>query len=332
MSVTLGTLEELPRDFQAAMRKVHVSPLWPELHNLLPRDEPQAVTHSGYWSYEQIRPLLLRAGALTPVEKAERRVLVLNGPGHGGSAMQVTSSIYIGLQLLLPGERAPAHRHTASAARLVLEGEGACTIVGGERCPMRRGDLILTPGGYVHDHRHDGEGPVVWLDALDLPLLAYLEGSYSVEGELLQAGSGGGASDADGHRSGHRYPWETMRGALMELGKACGFTQASELEYRDQSGKPCLPTLGFTAMLLPPGVSSQPWRRSVSAVFHVVEGQGRSVSNDSTIHWRAGDTFSAPPFAQLEHVASGPDPAFVIRIDDAPLRGLLGIYEERPRR
>jgi len=331
--MTLGTLEELPRDFQAEMRKVHVSPLWPELHNLLPRDEPQAVTHTGYWSYEQIRPLLLRAGALTPVEKAERRVLVLNGPGHGTGAMQVTSSIYIGLQLLLPGERAPAHRHTPSAARLVLEGEGACTIVGGERCPMHRGDLILTPGGYVHDHRHEGQEPVVWLDALDLPLLAYLEGSYSVEGELPQADSGTGASDLGDHQTVHRYPWETMRSALMDLGKESGFAQATELEYRDMhTGKPCLPTLGFTAMLLPPGVSSQPRRRSVSAVFHVVEGQGWSVSNDVTTHWRAGDTFSAPPFAQMEHVATGAEPAFMIRIDDAPLRSTLGIYEERPRR
>ena len=172
--MTLGTLDELPQDFQAALRKAQVSPLWPELNNLLPRDEPEADTRPGYWSNEQIRPLLLRAGVLTPIDKAERRVLVLNGPGRGVGATQVTSSIYIGLQLLLPGERAPVHRHTPSAARVVVEGEGACTVVGDEVCPMRHGDLILTPSGYIHEHCHDGQGPVVWLDALDLPLLSYL--------------------------------------------------------------------------------------------------------------------------------------------------------------
>src|SRR5438128_7415026 len=72
--------------------------------------------------------------------------------------MQATSVIYCGLQLLLPGEQAPAHRHAPSAARIVIEGEGAYTVVDGEKCPMQRGDLILTPGGMWHDHGHEGRG------------------------------------------------------------------------------------------------------------------------------------------------------------------------------
>jgi gentisate 1,2-dioxygenase len=62
------------------------------------------------WRYDAIRPLVLRAGQLTPVEKAERRVLFLVDPGRGPGAMQATSTIYVGLQLLLPGgTRAQAH-------------------------------------------------------------------------------------------------------------------------------------------------------------------------------------------------------------------------------
>ena len=53
--------------------------------------------------------------------------------------MQATSTIYIGLQLLLPGETAPAHKHTPSAARIVVEGEGAYTVVDGEKLPMHAG-------------------------------------------------------------------------------------------------------------------------------------------------------------------------------------------------
>ena len=97
-----------------------------------------------------LRPLLLQAGELTPMEKAERRVLVMANPGHGLEKMQATSTIYLGMQLLLPGEWAPAHRHTPNAVRMIVEGEGAYTTVNGEKCPMQRGDLILTPTGLWH--------------------------------------------------------------------------------------------------------------------------------------------------------------------------------------
>ncbi len=111
-------------------------------------------------------------------------MLILSDPGRGAGAMRVAGPIFCGMQLLLPGEKAPAHRHTPSAARIAIEGEGAYTIVNGEKCMMERGDLILTPGGAWHDHGHDGKGPVIWLDALDLPLFIDLEAAYSVEREL----------------------------------------------------------------------------------------------------------------------------------------------------
>ena len=155
----LGTLEELPQDYRDAMAAAGVAPLWPMMRNVLPHGRPTAVTRPGYWNYDRIRPLLLRAGELTPVEKAERRVLVLSDPGRGTGAMQATASIYLGLQLLLPGETAPAHVHTPSAVRIVVEGSGGFTVVDGEKLPMEEGDLVLTPGGEWHDHGHEGERP-----------------------------------------------------------------------------------------------------------------------------------------------------------------------------
>lgn len=184
MSPKLGTLDELPQDYRDAMAAAGVAPLWPMMRNVLPHVLPQPVTKPGYWNYDALRPLLHRAGELTPVEKAERRVLVLSDPGRGVGAMQATSTIYLGLQLLLPGETAPAHVHTPSAVRIMVEGQGAYTVVDGERLPMEEGDLVLTPGGEWHDHGHEGSGPVVWLDALDLPIFVYLEGSYAEEGPL----------------------------------------------------------------------------------------------------------------------------------------------------
>ena len=119
MSPKLGTIDELPKEYLDKLEEAGVAPLWPMMRNVLPHNLPKPVTKLGFWNYGKVRELLLRAGELTPVEKAERRVLVLSDPGRGVGSMQATSSIYLGMQLLLPGETAPAHRHTPSAARTV---------------------------------------------------------------------------------------------------------------------------------------------------------------------------------------------------------------------
>src|ERR1700752_1742234 len=174
MSQELGRLEDLPVAYREALAKLNLVPLWPNLRALLPAGKPRPSTKATYWSYAALRPLLLQAGELTPMEKAERRVLVLANPGHGLDNMQASAAMYLGMQLLLPGEWAPSHRHTPNAVRMVVEGEGACTTVDGEKCPMSRGDLALPPPGRWHEHGQEGGEPVVWLDVLDLPLVYYM--------------------------------------------------------------------------------------------------------------------------------------------------------------
>src|ERR1035438_9769533 len=89
----LGRLEDLPPDYVAALRAQNLVPLWPSLRAVLPPDKPQLRTHATHWPYEVIRPLLLKAGELTPIEKAERRVLVLANPGHGLEKMQASAAM-----------------------------------------------------------------------------------------------------------------------------------------------------------------------------------------------------------------------------------------------
>ena len=156
MSTQLATLEDLPQDYRDAMGRAGVAPLWPQMRNALPHGAPVPVTKSQLWAFSDVRPPVIRAGELMPVEKAERRVLFLADSARGPGSMQVTSTLYVGLQLLLPGELAPAHKYTASAARIIVEGEGAHTVVDGDKLPMHNGDLILTPGGCWHDHGHSG--------------------------------------------------------------------------------------------------------------------------------------------------------------------------------
>lgn len=342
MSQQLGTLEDLPQDYRDDMTNAGVAPLWPMMRNVLPHGQPQPVTKSGHWEFQKLRPLLLRAGELTPVEKAERRVLVLSDPGRGAGAMQATSSIYLGMQLLLPGETAPAHVHTPSAVRIMVEGKGAYTVVDGERLPMEEGDLVLTPGGEWHDHGHDGDDPVIWLDALDLPLFVYLEGSYAKEGPLQAQRNRPDASQVEYLSSGlaptrsrvtarkypmMRYPWARTEPALRAM---AAHGEVAELDYvNPETGTDVLPTMGFTAMMLGAGNSDMPPLRSVSSAFHVIKGKGHSIINGQKIEWTNKDTFTAPVFSEITHHAE--EDSFLIRVHDRPLQDRLGYYEERPR-
>ncbi len=347
MSTQLGTMEELPLSYRDAMARAGVGPLWPQMRNALPHHAPQPVTRTHLWPFADVRPLLLEAGVLTPVEKAERRVLFLADPGRGPGTMQATATIYVGLQLLLPGETAPAHKHTPSAARIVVEGEGAYTVVDGEKLPMKEGDLILTPSGCWHDHGHSGDKPVIWLDALDLPLFVQLEGSYAVEAPLQKPRNRPDPSEVEYRFAGlapprrrdqpppaafpmMRYPWERTEAALRHMAKHVDGS-VTELDYvNPETGQHCLNVLGFTAMMLQPGRAALPPLKSSSAVFHVVKGDGYSIVNGQRHDWRAKDSFSAPVFAKIEHHATSGD-AFVIRIHDGPLQEKLGYYEERAR-
>ncbi len=345
---TLGTMEELPQSYRDAMAVASVGPLWPQMRNALPHGAPKPVTRSHLWSYQTIRPLVIEAGELTPVEKAERRVLFLADPGRGPGTMQATATIYAGLQLLKPGETAPAHKHTPSAARVVVEGSGAYTVVDGEKLPMQAGDVILTPSGCWHDHGHSGTEPVIWLDALDLPLFVYLEGSYAVESPLQAPRNRPDTSEIEYSVAGlapprrrdrapekafpqMRYPWARTEAALRRMAMHNG-GEAVELDYiNPETGQPCLNVLGFTALMLRPGETLRPPLTSASALFHIVSGNGISTVNGTRHEWSDKDTFSAPVFAEIEHHNPGSEPAFLIRVHDTPLQEKLGYYEERAR-
>ena len=120
----------------------------------------------------------MEAGRLITAEEAERRVLILENPGLRG-ASRITQSLYAGLQLILPGEVARTHRHTAAALRLVIEGQGAYTAVDGERTTMHPGDFILTPSWTYHDHGNPGDTPVVWMDGLDIPIVNMFDSGFA---------------------------------------------------------------------------------------------------------------------------------------------------------
>ncbi|TAK49001.1 MAG: cupin domain-containing protein [Xanthobacteraceae bacterium] len=341
----LGRLEDLPLSYRQGLTAHNLVPLWPSLRAALPHDIPTRRTRPVLWRYADVRPRLLEAGELTPIEKAERRVLVLANPGLGLENMQATPSIYIGLQLILPRETAPNHKHTPSAVRFVVEGAGGFTVVEGEKMPMEPGDLILTPSRLWHEHGHEGTGPVIWLDALDLPTVFALEASYCVDGRAQVARNQPDASQTLYRRSGlmpyrslgasrgiyplKRFPWKEVRAALESFAAVTNTGEAVQLAYiNPETGDECLPVLGFSALMLRPGETLRPARRSASAVLHVVEGDGQAVIDGTELTWTASDTLAVPTHARVEIVnTSSRKPAFLFQVDDAPMQRKLGFYE-----
>jgi gentisate 1,2-dioxygenase len=340
----LGRLEDLPADYRAAMAARNLVPLWPSLRALLPAGAPRPRTQPTHWPYEALRPLLLRAGELTPIEKAERRVLVLANPGFGADSMQASAAIYLGMQLLLPGEWAPTHRHTPNAVRMIVEGEGAYTTVDGERCAMRRGDLVLTPSGLWHEHGHDGEQPVVWLDVLDLPLVHYLEASYHVDGERQALSRPGGEHAAPGiaplrgafDRDARpypmlHYPWAATRAALEALARQRSAGEPVTVRYvNPETGADAQAILGYSALMLRPGETLALPARSPAAVFHLIEGAAELSVGTQRHRLAEADTSVVPGYTPLGLANPSPDrPAFLFIADEAPLHQKLGVYEER---
>jgi gentisate 1,2-dioxygenase len=341
----LGRLEDLPQDYRDELAARNLVPLWPNLRNVLPPRVPSRNTRPIHWPYATLRPLLLRAGELTPMQKAERRVLVLANPGHGLEAMKASPAMYLGMQLLLPGEWAPAHRHTPNAVRMVVEGRGATTTVSGEKCPMERGDLILTPTGEWHEHEHDGPDPVVWLDVLDLPLMFYAEVSYAVEGarQPVKPGRGDQAYAHGGivptpvfERGGSaypmlRYPWAQARAALVGLAASQPGLKAVQVTYvNPETGRDAQNNLGFHALMLRPGQVLRLPARSPSQVFHVIEGAAGVDVAGSAFALAEADTCCAPGYEAVtlsNHSAT--EPAFLFVADESPLHRKLGVYETR---
>ena len=320
-------------------------PLWPSLRKALPHGAPVRRTLPVVWHYADVRPRLLEAGELTPIEKAERRVLVLANPGLGLENMQATPSIYIGLQLILPRETAPNHRHSPSAVRFVVEGEGGFTIVDGEKLPMERGDLILTPALHWHEHRHEGAGPVIWLDALDLPTILAQEASYAIEGPPQAVRNQPDHSQTHYRRAGLvpyqslggprdaypllRFPWKQVRESLQALAAVTEADAMVQLAYvNPQTGAECLPVLGFSAIMLRPGETAKPQRRSASAVLHVVEGAIEAEIDGTTLQAVESDTLAVPTHAKVKLAnRSAAKPAFLFQVDDAPMQRKLGFFE-----
>lgn len=329
------------------MQEKHLYPLW-EVLSALVTPEPVTPIQSQKWAYADVRDYLMRAGDLISAHDAERRVLILENPGSPGSS-GITSSLYAGLQLILPGEVAPCHRHSQCALRFVMEGDGAFTAIDGEKAIMRPFDLILTPNWQWHDHGNTTDRPMIWLDGLDIPTIRHFDASFAeklgedAHPETLPAGDtakrygrnlrpirGSTQDRRPGDLPIFHYPhteWSDSLAALAahekpdaHLGHALQFVNPA-------TGRSIMPTIDAHVRLLPRGFETRPRKSSDGTVMVVVEGSGfaRVGGVDHTLS--QGDILVVPSWHELELQAASDLTLFAY--SDRAAQEALGIYREQ---
>jgi gentisate 1,2-dioxygenase len=303
----------------AEMRPHSLFPLW-EVLSALVTPTPRSAARAHRWPYAPARDYLLRAGDLISAEQAERRVLILENPGLPGTSA-VVPSLYAGLQLILPGEVAPCHRHTQSALRFVLEGDGAYTAVDGEKAAMRPFDLVLTPNWQWHDHGNASAEPMIWLDGLDIPTVRFYEASFAERleaarhdetlapgdslaryGRNLRPMRGTAADRRPARQPLFHYPYAEWRESLLalaaaeapdpHLGHAMEFVNPAD-------GGPVMPTIAAHVRHLPSGFETRARRATDGTTFVVVEGRGAAEVEGEAFSLEERDVLVVPSWHAL---------------------------------
>ncbi|MEM7250116.1 MAG: gentisate 1,2-dioxygenase [Pseudomonadota bacterium] len=321
----------------------HLTPLWEVMSSLItPTPSSACVAHR--WHYDGIRDHLLEAGRLITAREAERRVLVLENPGLAGTS-QITTSLYGGLQLVLPGEVAPAHRHSQSALRFVIEGSGAHTAVDGERTKMEIGDFVITPPGAWHDHGNLSDAPMVWLDGLDLPIASLFDASFAegypseeqpvvrpVGDSLARYGANMlplGYEDKRSVSPIFNYPFERSREALESMRRLDEWDPCHGLKMRyvnPHDGGFAMPTIATFLQLLPKSFTTAGYRSTDATVFVCVEGLGETEVDGETFQWGPRDIWVIPSWKTVIHRAS--DDSVLFSFSDRAAQTKLGFFRE----
>jgi gentisate 1,2-dioxygenase len=321
-----------------------MAPLWLSLANLV-TPEPVSGCQPAAWAFADIRAAMIDAGEIITAQEAERRVLVLENPGLRGQS-KITTDLYAGVQMVLPGEVAPAHRHTQSALRFVLEGDGAHTTVNGERTLMHYGDFIITPPMAWHDHGNESSEPILWLDGLDIPMVQFLDASFAehhVQDQQSIARPVGDAQTrfgsnllpmdyrpATGASPIFNYPYSRTREVLEKLARTdrCDACHGLKLRYSNPvTGGFPLTTIAAFIQLLPEGFKTARYRSTDATIFVAVEGRGRTrIGSDFVVEWQPRDVFVVPSWKWVVHEAT--DEVVLFSFSDRPIQEALQLFRE----
>jgi gentisate 1,2-dioxygenase len=348
MTDQLGDVSERLEALYTDLEARQMDALW-RRHGNDPSPENATPPYQPYsWRGDEIKALMERAAALVePGPQAERRVIILANPGLAPTK-SATHTLVANVQMVLPGEIAPTHRHTPTAIRFVLEGSGASTIVDGEPVVMHPGDLVLTPAWSWHGHTNESNAPIIWMDGLDSPLVRLLyAGLYEKYPDQIQTPTKAADDSLSRFGSGHlrpvwakpggnvsplmSFPWQQTEDALFRLSQvdADPFDDVA-LEYQNPlTGGHVLPTMACQIQMLRPGVHTQAHRHANSVVYHAFRGRGATIVDGVRFEWQQGDFVALPPWCWHEHQnESSLQEAILFSISDAPVYEALNLQRE----
>lgn len=326
------------------MNGLSLEPLW-EIYANLVTPEPAGLPPAHQWRWQDMEPVVAKAAEAVGGHDADHRVLVLRNPNLGGR-MASTATIVGAIQCVMPGERTTPHRHTAAAARVVMEGDGGATYVDGVRCDMLPGDFVVTPNWTWHNHHIDRRARTVWLDILDVPLVkqmnamfgelgvaapAYPETIGTLPDALFERGGLMPVSDrpAVPYTPRFRYAWRDVAAMLEAMPAAPDGSRA--VRYSNPlDGGPVTSTLDAVAIQPPAGWFGADRRTTSGGLAVVVEGNGESRIGDRTIAWGPRDIFTLPEWTWVAHKAEAQG-ARLITITDREIRRRLGLLREETR-
>ena len=326
--------------FSEEIAALNMKPLWERVMRL----GAGTAAVPAIWRWKEVRPLLERACELITATEAERRVLMLENPALAGTTF-ITTTLYAGLQAILPSEIAPTHRHAPNALRFIMEGEGAYTAIEGERVTMRPGDFVVTPGWTWHDHGNLGTKPVVWLDGLDTAFAnifgAHFREDYPEKAQAPSRPEGDSAAryganllPVDRGSQGRAspilsYPYERTRAALEQLSKNGDPHPAHgwKLRYANPAtGGHAFPTMAVFMQRLPGGFSGREYRSTDGAVFCIFEGQGGVDIGETHFDLAPRDVFVVPSWEPYRFEAK--NDCVIFSYSDRAAQEALGFWRE----
>lgn len=330
------------------LQQLGTGALW-TVANAIEPWEPRTSSAPMLWKFDDLRALVLKSTELVTPEKAGRRVVYLINDKRKDVSAAV-GWLFSGLQVTLPGESTPAHRHKASALRFIMEGSGGYTVVDGHKITLNVNDFVITPNSAWHEHGVEPGGKTcIWQDGLDIPLVNALDANdYAVmDGKQTQKfptdfspvtydGSGLIPVDPEWDKPYSplfKYSWENTYKTLANATKVSEGSPFDGIimQYSNPlTGGPVMQTMGATMQLLRAGEHTKAHQHTGSFMYQCAKGKGYSIIGGKRFDWKERDIFCIPSWVYHEHVnLSDTEDACLFSFNDLPVIKALGLYQER---